>query len=152
MKKIDRELSETLYQRSISDIVEKLLNTVDSLDSNIEFLRYRIERIVHEAFGSGYWNEHDFYIALYGAVYTRGAFEDFKHSVVMKVPEIHNYFQARHGIDNYVGKWVQTKKSHESMSCKIPAGSICKITEMSDRGYDICCENGDFVSEIGWEV
>lgn len=150
-----RELHEInceLYDRFIDEVVNKLLESVFTMDSNKEFLHERIHRVTSEAFSCGFWTERDYYLSLFGASYANAAIQDFIRNVENNVPEIHAFFEADHGERNFVGKWVLTRVEHSSCDRSIPKFTIVKIISCGDRGYDIQTESGIIMLECGWEV
>ena len=52
-----------------------------------------------------------------------------------------------------IGDWVTTKRVHENLLGKMTRGSRVKIVDIDQmRGYTIEDEDGNRVSEIGWEI
>lgn len=146
------EISCKLSDKFIDDVVNKLMDSVFTMDSNKEFLKARISRVTSEAFLCGYWTERDYYLSLFGAAYANAAIQDFIRNVENNVPEIHAFFDANHGSMNFVGKWVLTRVEHSSCAHTIPKYTVAKIIGCSDRGYNIQTENGIKMYECGWEV
>lgn len=149
----DRELNYELDKKFEKDVVCSLIKIANDYgfigDNNS--LRERIKYLTSYFFSCGCHNEDDYIMALFGAICPNSAFLDFKHYVNIEIPSISNYYEARQGLDNFVGKYVITKKNH-SASKKIIPGTIVKIIGISERGYDIMSENGDKVLEIGFTI
>lgn len=150
MKKIDRNLQERLYKKFECEVITKLLSVYKhfSYRDDYNFVVERISFVTLEFFGSMYFNERDYMLALYGAMSPSASFEDFKYYVETEIPEITNYFESNHGIRNFVGKWVVTEENHSEIS----SGTIVKIIGVSERGYDIISVNGTKALEIGFVI
>lgn len=149
----DRELHEKLYKRFEKDVETALLSVADRfkfVGDRVE-LRIRIQRMNSYFFLCGDTTEEQYLYSLFGAICPSAAFPDFEHYIARKIPSISNYFEARHGLDNFVGKYVLTTKEHKAYKT-IPAKTIVKITGISERGYDIEADNGDKVLEIGFTI
>lgn len=153
--KVDNVLLGKLYDRFKDDVVNEVMRVVDhfsQLSMNDKFMtRYRVQRITDVFLGGMTWSERDYMIALYGTVAPSAAVEDFCSYLLNAVPIIHNYFQANHGLNDFVGKWVVTKHTHSAYNT-IPKGTVVKIIDMSTRGFDISTENGIRVCEVGFSV
>lgn len=80
------------YDRFLNNVIAKIQTVAKVFDSDRD-VNQRIERITHEAFGSGLWTENDYLHTLYGAIAPNAAFLDFKHHIDCTVKEIHDYFE-----------------------------------------------------------
>lgn len=51
-----------------------------------------------------------------------------------------------------VGDWVTTKREHMNSLGYFEVGTKVKVTDITERGYDIEDKYGNRVTEIGWEI
>lgn len=150
---MDKELLAELSDKFEEDIIRSIFTQVKKFQ-NVKpdaQLFQRIKYVTSEAFNCGYWTEDNYFIALYGAICPNAGFEDFKYYLNRKIPYIENFFNARHGLDDFVGKYVVTTQDHSAYD-KIPKGTVVQIIGVSYRGYDIETEDGRRVLEIGYII
>lgn len=153
MFETERELQEKLYEKFLEDLFNDLANVIKKFNRNItqneiHLTIDRIKVVTSEMFLSGFYNERDYMLTLFGAIAPNSAFEDFSHYIKNNIPSIHAFYEADHGINDFIGKWVITKRNHFN----ILSGTIVKITGESFMGYDIASEDGRKVFCIGYEI
>lgn len=141
------------YKKFENELVYSLINTLNNKryvnKNNIS--KEKIEFLTSTFLGSNFYSEKDYLLALYGCICPNASFFDFEKAIIEEIPIIHNYYMANNGLDNFIGKWVVTRKSHQAYS-RIEKNSIVKIIGVSERGYDIMDEAGNKVCEIGFTI
>ena len=153
MEKTRSVLLADAYQKFVDELVCSLINTFKNkryVDKN-SISKEKITFLTSSFLGSDFYSEKDYLLALYGCICPNASFFDFEKIVIEENPIIHAYYMANGGLDNFIGKWVVTRESHQAYR-KIEKNSIVKIIGISERGYDIMDEVGNKVYEIGFVI